>query len=175
MRYRTLMSMAAIAGLVACGGGDEAQPATSDAAETAAEAPGAMAAEMETVATEYAPSLGVDLSAMKKMDGGLYYQDLEEGSGETAKAGDHVVTNYTGWLPNGTKFDASYDRGEPLDFTLGAGQMIRGWDVGVVGMKVGGKRRLVIPPGLSYGKQGRGPIPPMSTLVFDIELVGIQK
>ncbi len=172
-----MAGMVALAGMVACGGGD-AQPATSEAgAETASPAatPGAMADEMSAVATEYAPSLGVDLSTMKQMDGGLYYQDITEGSGEAAKAGDHVVTNYTGWLPDGTKFDSSFDRHEPIDFDLGAGGMIKGWDEGVVGMKVGGKRRLVIPPGLGYGKQANGPIPPMSTLVFEIDLVGITK
>jgi FKBP-type peptidyl-prolyl cis-trans isomerase FkpA len=174
MRYRMMVGMAAIAALAACGGGNEAQPATGDAAGTAAaETPGAMADELSTVATEYAASLGVDLSAMTKTASGLYYQDLEEGSGEAAKTGDPVLANYTGWLPDGTKFDSSYDRGEPLAFTVGG--LIAGWNEGVVGMKVGGKRRLVIPPGLGYGKQPNGPIPAMSTLVFDIDLVAIRK
>jgi peptidylprolyl isomerase len=177
MRYGTILGMVALAGMVACGGGDDAQPATSDAAETAAaETPapgGAMADELAMVATEYAPSLEVDLSAMKRMDGGLYYQDIKEGSGETAETGDPVVANYTGWLPDGTKFDSSYDRGEPLRFTVGG--LIEGWNKGLVGMKAGGKRRLVIPPGMGYGKQANGPIPPMSTLVFDIDLVAVTK
>jgi len=89
------------------------------------------------------------------------------------KTGDNVVANYTGWLPDGTKFDSSYDRGEPIPFTVGG--LIEGWNEGVVGMKVGGKRRLVIPPGLGYGKQANGPIPAMSTLVFDIDMVAIRK
>jgi FKBP-type peptidyl-prolyl cis-trans isomerase FkpA len=92
-----------------------------------------------------------------------------------AKQGDHVFVNYTGTLTNGTKFDSSYDRGEPIDFVLGKGQVIKGWDEGIQGMKVGEKKHLVIPPEKAYGASGiPGAIPPNATLVFDVELVDIQ-
>lgn len=97
------------------------------------------------------------------------------GKGPAAKSGDHVSVHYTGTLLDGTKFDSSRDRGEPFEFTLGAGMVIKGWDEGVVGMKKGGKRRLTIPSELGYGKQGSPPkIPPDATLVFDIELLEIK-
>lgn len=105
---------------------------------------------------------------------GLQFQDLVVGSGQEAKAGDQVEVNYTGWLENGTKFDSSYDRGKPYPFVLGQGNVIPGWDEGVAGMKAGGKRKLVIPPNLGYGPQGRGNvIPPNATLTFEVELVSV--
>jgi FKBP-type peptidyl-prolyl cis-trans isomerase len=100
-------------------------------------------------------------------------EDLVVGTGATAATGNTVTVNYVGRLQNGTQFDSSYDRGQPYTFRLGAGQVIAGWDQGVPGMKVGGKRRLTIPPSLAYGSQGYGPIPPNSTLVFEIELLSI--
>jgi len=106
-------------------------------------------------------------------NGALVSQDLVVGTGATAAAGDVVTVNYVGTLTNGTKFDSSYDRNQPFTFRLGAGQVIAGWDQGVVGMKVGGKRRLTIPPNLGYGSQANGPIPANSTLVFEIELLSI--
>ena len=106
---------------------------------------------------------------------GLKYTDLKMGEGEEAKPGQKVDVHYTGWLTNGTKFDSSLDRGKPFSFKLGAGQVIQGWDQGVAGMKVGGKRKLTIPPGLGYGSQSvGGVIPPNSTLVFDVELLGVK-
>jgi len=106
---------------------------------------------------------------------GLQYRDDAVGSGQEAKAGDHVVVHYTGMLTDGRKFDSSRDRDEPFEFPLGAGNVIRGWDEGVAGMKPGGKRRLVIPPQLGYGARGAGNvIPPNATLVFDVELVRIR-
>jgi len=106
---------------------------------------------------------------------GLQIEDLTVGSGAQAKAGDQVVVNYTGWLPDGTKFDSSLDRNQPFEFTLGAGQVIAGWDEGVSGMQVGGKRRLTIPPELAYGQAGyAGVIPPNATLIFEVELMEIK-
>ncbi len=106
---------------------------------------------------------------------GLTYVDLMVGTGDTAKSGDLVVVHYTGWLTNGSKFDSSVDRREPFSFNLGAGRVIKGWDEGVAGMKVGGKRKLTIPPGLGYGARGAGGvIPPDATLVFDVELLEVR-
>ncbi len=114
-----------------------------------------------------------------KTDSGLQYQDLVVGTGAEASAGHRVTVHYTGWLQNpdgsaGTKFDSSVDRGEPFVFPLGAGRVIRGWDEGVAGMKVGGKRVLTIPAALGYGDRGAGGvIPPGATLVFEVELLGV--
>jgi len=105
---------------------------------------------------------------------GLQYEDLEVGGGTEASKGNNVSVHYTGWLTNGTKFDSSKDRGDPFSFRLGAGQVISGWDEGVAGMKVGGKRKLTIPPNLGYGARGAGGvIPPNATLVFEVELLGV--
>jgi peptidylprolyl isomerase len=106
---------------------------------------------------------------------GLQYIDSSPGDGPPAAAGQTVRVHYTGWLEsNGHKFDSSVDRGEPFTFKLGTGQVIKGWDEGVASMKVGGKRRLIIPPDLAYGAAGRPGIPASSTLIFDVELLGIQ-
>ncbi|MDP4001774.1 MAG: FKBP-type peptidyl-prolyl cis-trans isomerase [bacterium] len=113
-----------------------------------------------------------------KTASGLQYQDQVIGTGAVAQAGQTVSVQYTGTLADGKKFDSSYDHGtEPFSFQLGAGQVIKGWDEGVAGMKVGGKRILVIPPSLGYGSQdvGNGLIPPNSTLIFEVELVGVKK
>lgn len=112
------------------------------------------------------------------MPNGLQYADLETGDGDTATAGGNVTVHYTGWLYEdgaaGNKFDSSKDRGQPFDFPLGAGHVIKGWDEGVAGMKVGGKRHLIIPPDLGYGASGAGGvIPPNATLLFEVELLGV--
>jgi FKBP-type peptidyl-prolyl cis-trans isomerase len=105
---------------------------------------------------------------------GLKYWELKKGAGAVAKAGDAVHVHYTGWLTDGKKFDSSVDRGSPFDFKLGAGMVIRGWDEGVAGMKVGGKRQLHIPAELGYGARGAGnAIPPNAELIFDVELLGV--
>ncbi|NJL21304.1 MAG: FKBP-type peptidyl-prolyl cis-trans isomerase [Leptolyngbyaceae cyanobacterium SM1_3_5] len=106
-------------------------------------------------------------------DSGLQYVDLVEGTGAVPRAGQTVYVHYTGTLEDGTKFDSSRDRNRPFSFRLGAGQVIRGWDEGISTMRVGGRRQLVIPPDLGYGSRGVGPIPPNSTLVFDVELLRI--
>jgi peptidylprolyl isomerase len=103
---------------------------------------------------------------------GLVYEDLLVGDGATVKSGDTVSVNYTGWLEDGTKFDSSIDRGQPSEFTLG--QVIPGWNEGLVGMKVNGTRLLVIPPSLGYGSTANGPIPANSTLLFEVQLVSIK-
>jgi FKBP-type peptidyl-prolyl cis-trans isomerase len=106
---------------------------------------------------------------------GLKYTDEKVGSGAEAKAGQRVSVHYTGWLTNGTKFDSSKDRGQPFMFALGSGQVIKGWDEGVQGMKVGGTRKLTIPADLGYGARGAGGvIPPNATLVFEVELLDVK-
>lgn len=106
---------------------------------------------------------------------GLQYKDAQVGNGPSPRHGQTVTVHYTGWLTDGTKFDSSVDRGQPFQFKIGQGQVIKGWDEGVASMKVGGKRRLVIPPQLGYGARGAaGVIPPNATLVFDVELLGCQ-
>jgi len=108
---------------------------------------------------------------------GLKYQDLVVGNGPMAEDGTPVIVNYTGWLTDGSKFDSSTDPGrQPLPFTIGAGMVIRGWDEGVKGMRVGGKRKLTIPPDLAYGERGYPPvIPPNATLVFEVEFLAIKQ
>ncbi len=104
----------------------------------------------------------------------LQIEDLQVGTGKEAKAGQSVSVHYTGTLTSGAKFDSSRDRNEPFEFALGAGMVIKGWDQGVAGMKVGGRRKLTIPPELGYGPMGYPPvIPPNSTLIFDIELIEV--
>lgn len=117
--------------------------------------------------------------AMTKTDSGLEYRDSKEGTGATAKAGDSCKMHYTGWLwvdgKKGKKFDSSLDRGDPFEFSLGRGEVIKGWDEGVAGMKVGGKRDLLIPSKLGYGERGAGGvIPPNAVLMFDVELLGVK-
>jgi peptidylprolyl isomerase len=105
---------------------------------------------------------------------GLKYVVVEEGSGDTPKKGAMVTVHYTGKLLNGKKFDSSYDRKQPIDFPVGSGQVIKGWDEALLSMKKGEKRVLIIPPSLGYGPSGRGPIPPNAIMVFDVELVNFQ-
>ena len=110
-----------------------------------------------------------------KTASGLQYWDIKVGIGTEAKEGSHVTVHYTGWLTSGKKFDSSVDAGQPFDFTIGKGDVIKGWEEGVTGMKVGGKRQLRIPPELAYGKQGYpGAIPANATLVFDIRLLAVK-
>jgi len=106
---------------------------------------------------------------------GLIIETLKQGSGEEIKNNDTATVHYTGTLQNGTKFDSSLDRGAPFSFTLGVGQVIKGWDLGVLGMKIGEKRKLIIPSELGYGEVGIGPIPGNATLIFEVELLSINE
>lgn len=119
-----------------------------------------------------APATG---GKVHKLASGLQYEDLVVGNGTMAEPGMNVSVHYTGWLTDGTKFDSSVDRNEPFQFQLGAGMVIRGWDEGVKGMRIGGKRKLTIPSDMGYGARGAGGvIPPNATLVFDVELLGVK-
>ena len=109
-----------------------------------------------------------------KTPSGLQYVDQKVGDGTEAKKGDTVEVHYTGWLKDGKKFDSSVDRKEPFSFKVGAGEVIKGWDEGVAGMKVGGKRKLIIPFELAYGEKGRGPIPEQAELTFEVELLKVK-
>ncbi|MDR4307848.1 FKBP-type peptidyl-prolyl cis-trans isomerase [Chelatococcus sambhunathii] len=127
----------------------------------------------------FAATSPLTAAEVKTMSNGLKYVDVASGSGPEAKAGQRVEVHYTGWLDQGgqkgKKFDSSVDRNEPFSFSLGAGEVIRGWDEGVAGMKVGGKRTLIIPADLGYGARGAGGvIPPNATLIFDVELLGVK-
>ena len=141
-----------------------------------------MAVVVSLAGMAYAQSAKPNTSAPTKVTGpgtktadGLEYWDIKVGTGATAQSGQTVKVHYTGWLTNGKKFDSSVDHGQPFSFRLGAGEVIKGWDEGVAGMKVGGKRQLRIPPELGYGARGAGGvIPPNATLIFDVELLGVQ-
>jgi FKBP-type peptidyl-prolyl cis-trans isomerase len=116
-----------------------------------------------------------EMGEVIKTASGLQYEEVTVGTGAEAKAGMQVTAHYHGTLTDGTVFDSSYTRGQPFGFRLGGGQVIKGWDEGIAGMKVGGKRRLTIPPDLGYGERGAGgAIPPNATLVFDVELVDVK-
>ena len=118
---------------------------------------------------------GAETGQVVRTDSGLQYKDIAVGDGAEAVTGSRVAVHYTGWLADGTKFDSSIDRGEPFTFTIGAGGAIEGWQEGIQGMRVGGKRKLVIPPQLGYGEGGFPPvIPPNATLTFEVELVGVE-
>jgi len=153
--------------LAACSGG------TDDGAA----APETAAPEEQATTTATTPA-GGDTFAMpqetQSTPSGLLYAVDQPGTGAEAQAGQRVTVHYTGWLTDGTKFDSSRDRGQPFDFALGQGEVIQGWDEGVAGMTVGEKRTLVVPPALGYGEQANGPIPANSTLVFKVELLGVQ-
>ena len=125
------------------------------------------------------PAAVIAQSKMTTKPSGLKYADLSVGKGQETKAGDTVKVDYTGWLyqkgTRGAKFDSSKDRDKPFIFTIGEGKVIKGWEEGVKGMKVGGKRELIIPPSIGYGARGFGPIPPNATLNFEIELLGVKQ
>jgi peptidylprolyl isomerase len=152
MALRTTLAIAAAAAIIT-GAAAAAGPGPANASKQGA------AAEPKTVT----------------LPSGLKYVDLEVGTGAAFKSGMLVLVDYEAWLADGTKFDSSYDRREPFSFKVGAGQVIQGWDEGVVGMKVGGKRKLIIPPTLGYGEAGAPPrIPPNATLTFEVKALTAQ-
>lgn len=153
---------ALVAGVLLCAACTGDEGADADTAPAAAGEP------------TFAPALGVDLAAMEQRPSGLYVLDQQVGTGAEVSEGQTVTVHYTGWLPDGEEFDSSR-RGDPFEVVIGEGNVIDGWDEGIQGMKVGGKRRLVIPPQLAYGDRGAGGvIPPGATLVFDVELLGVR-
>lgn len=157
---RTFALLLAAGMLAACGGEPEAGQA---AAGTPADGP-------PEITHDFAEELGVDLSRMTRTSSGLYLEELAEGRGLDARPGHVVVIRYTQWLPNGVQVSTS----DGFDFPLGAGRVIEGWEEGVAGMRIGGKRRLVIPAHLAYGSRGRGEIPPNATLIAEVELLDIR-
>ena len=159
---RTSLFLLLAAGLGACASGDSAPAADAAAAIMNADAP-------ETLT--YAADLKVDMTTMQKTESGLFWVDLFVGAGDSLVAGQTAMMTYTGWLPDGTKFDGNVG-GTPFEFRVGAGEVIQGWDEGVIGMKPGGKRKLVVPYHLGYGEEAYGPLPARATLIFDIELLG---
>jgi FKBP-type peptidyl-prolyl cis-trans isomerase FkpA len=162
----TAFALALAAVLTGCG----SPGTTSGSRELTQPAETAATTQPAAEATTPAPAESAPAAA------GLKIEDTKVGTGEVAKAGDTVVVDYTGWLTDGTKFDSSIDRNQPFSFVLGAGSVIPGWDQGVAGMKVGGTRKLTIPPDLGYGAQGAGGvIPPNATLVFEVKLLKINK
>jgi FKBP-type peptidyl-prolyl cis-trans isomerase FkpA len=158
---RTLAGCTLFAAVVSCG--DSTGPGVSD-----------LGGGSNPATETYAASLGVNISAMTKKSDALYIQDLVVGSGAVATAGHADTVTYTGWLSNGTQFDSNVGKA-PLGFILGVGQVIDGWDQGLVGMRVGGTRLLAIGSALAYGTQGRPPaIPSNATLVFKVQLLSVQ-
>ena len=167
MRMRALGFCLAVA-LVASGCYNSAQKADSASTQSTSTTTGVIPAGD-------APATGGTGGQMHKLANGLQYEELAVGSGKMAEPGMNVSVHYTGWLTTGEKFDSSVDRGQPFKFQLGAGQVIQGWDEGVKGMRIGGKRKLTIPPDLGYGARGAGGvITPNATLVFDVELLDVQ-
>jgi len=173
MRKLTLWPML-LAGLAIMGcqqSGTTDQSATTSAAATTT----GDAAKSEPAATTPAATSGATEGQERTLQGGLKVTDIKVGSGPIAESGNTIAVHYTGWLMDGTKFDSSLDRGDPIVFQLGAGRVIKGWEEGVKGMRVGGKRKLVIPSSMGYGERGYPPvIPPDATLQFEVELMDVK-
>lgn len=163
-----IVLVALLLALSACGRVETTSPPEGAAAGGEGQAAAAPAGAAPAAPTK------IEESQFTTTPSGLKYADLQQGSGAEAAVGKEVSVHYTGWLTNGTKFDSSLDRGQPFQLKLGAGEVIKGWDEGLQGMKVGGKRQLVIPPELGYGSADQGVIPPNSTLIFEVELVDVK-
>ena len=129
--------------------------------------------EAQIEETNFASSLGVNLAASTKTANGTYYRDLVVGTGATVASGQTISVRYTGWLANGTQFDSNTTKAEPLTFKVGSGQVIAGFDDGLIGAKVGSQRQLIIPPSLGYGPYDYGPIPGNSVIVFKVEVISV--
>lgn len=163
------------AGLFAVGCKDTPGGAMGQAPAATTPAPTPAAAADPKAAATAAPTTGTPGGAVHKLPSGLVYEDLVVGDGTMADPGLTAMVHYTGWLTDGTKFDSSFDRGKPLTFVLGQHQVIDGWEQGVKGMRVGGKRKLTVPPEMGYGAQGySGLIPPNATLVFEVQLLDVK-
>jgi peptidylprolyl isomerase len=166
-----LLALLATIALGACGSDDDSQPAskTTKAQDTEQPSPSEQREALED--TNSRPHIPKPTGSPPRR---LTKEDIVKGKGAPAKAGDVLTVQYVGvTFSTGEEFDASWDRGQPFQFPLGAGQVIKGWDQGLIGMRVGGLRRLTIPPSLGYGNQAVGPIPPNSTLVFDVRLISV--
>ncbi len=168
---RSRLALAAVALIALAGCQDKTSKATTSTTTTT----------QTSATTAPAESTGAGMSGTQAgaaaevtTPSGLKYQDLVLGDGAVAESGKKVSVHYTGWLTDNTKFDSSVDRGQPFEFILGQGQVIRGWDEGVKGMRVHGKRRLTIPSDLGYGPRGQGPIPPDATLIFEVQLLDVK-
>jgi len=171
---RSLTGWLALAALIAVTGCQQQSGSSSASTSSTTTSTGTAAAPAPAPAPATQPPADASGAKEVTMPSGLKYVDMTVGDGTLAESGKTVSVHYTGWLTDGTKFDSSVDRGQPFSFTLGAGQVIRGWDEGVAGMRVGGKRKLTIPSDLGYGSRGAGGvIPPNATLVFDVELLGV--
>lgn len=169
-KHAILMAFAAALFLAGC---NEAAQNSQSASTTSGSATTTTSAPTDAAA----PSGDASGGKVHKLASGLQYEDMVVGSGKMAEPGMNVSVHYTGWLTDAakTKFDSSLDRGQPFQFQLGGGQVIQGWDEGVKGMRIGGKRKLTIPPDLGYGARGAsGVIPPNATLVFDVELLDVK-
>jgi FKBP-type peptidyl-prolyl cis-trans isomerase len=175
-RDRVCLALAVLA-IAACGGGNDAKARSDSAAAAAAAAAAAPPKDTEDLSkvdTAIAPKLGVKLASMKRLPDGLYVQDKRIGSGARADSGKWVRVLYTGWLANGVAFDSSRDRKKPHQLLLGYQRVVPGLEEGIRGMRVGGRRLIVIPPSLGYGKAGEpGRVPSRATMIFDVELVQV--
>jgi FKBP-type peptidyl-prolyl cis-trans isomerase FkpA len=172
MRVTSILSCLILAAFVACG--DET-PGDEEREIYDTEPPPAEVGPDTAAAASFAPELDVDLGTFERSSTGLYVKDLAAGDGPAVAAGQTAVVHYTGWLADGTRFQSSLDGNEPFAFPIGAGQVIPAWEEGIAGMKVGGRRKLVVPPDLAYGAQGAGAlIPPNATIVFEVDLLEIR-